>query len=59
MYNHLILCGFEGLYGLCSENKELQHQVQQYIADKVTLAESSHNIEDQQKRLKEVVGLNQ
>lgn len=54
--NHLALCGFEGIYKLCSENPELQEVVQKFAQNNVRLADNDR-LEAQKTRLLEVVGL--
>jgi hypothetical protein len=53
---HLALCGFEGIYKLCSENPELQEVVQKFAQNNVRLADNDR-LEAQKTRLLEVVGL--
>lgn len=54
MYGHLVVCGFEGIYILCDQNKELQHQIQDFARDNVHLEN-----EVKQRQLESVLKLNE
>jgi hypothetical protein len=51
MFNHLTCCGFKGLYNLCDQHPDLQHQIRDFIRTNVQLIEDQHS-DEQLKELK-------
>lgn len=54
MYSHLVVCGFQGIYNLCDEHKELQNQIQDFAREHVQLPH-----EEKQKELESILKLNE
>jgi hypothetical protein len=56
MFNHLACCGFKGIYNLCDQDAELQHQIQDFVRDNLHLVETQY-YQDQEKDLHKHVKL--